>query len=76
MSIKNSFVNDIFERIAAKPLVWLITTRDQPSPPGKFKQLSGSCFLENWQNTLSQREPKLLPNIPHPTNRKISKYRI
>ncbi|RXG53389.1 Histone H2B, partial [Armadillidium vulgare] len=22
------------------------TTRDQPSPPGKFKLLSGSCFLE------------------------------
>ncbi|XP_065084847.1 histone H2B-like [Ochlerotatus camptorhynchus] len=41
MSIMNSFVNDIFERIAAE--VWLNTTNARRSPPAKSKLLSVCC---------------------------------
>eukprot|EP00731_Ephydatia_muelleri_P012898 Em0007g208a len=37
MSIMNSFVNDIFERIAPRRLVWPTTTRSTPSPAGRVQ---------------------------------------
>ncbi|ODM90669.1 Histone H2B.3, partial [Orchesella cincta] len=45
MSIMNSFVNDIFERIAAELPDLLTTTRGQPSPLGKSKRLCVSSSL-------------------------------
>ncbi|XP_026470210.1 histone H2B-like [Ctenocephalides felis] len=44
MSIMNSFVNDIFERIAAEHRVWLTTTNALQSLVGKFRQQSGYCY--------------------------------
>ncbi|RXG55321.1 putative histone H2B type 2-D [Armadillidium vulgare] len=67
MSIMNSFVNDIFERIASEASRLAQYNKRSTITSRKFKSLSGSCFLKNWQITLSQREPKLLPNIPHPS---------
>ncbi|KAG5677668.1 hypothetical protein PVAND_007405 [Polypedilum vanderplanki] len=46
MSIMNSFVNDIFERIAVKHHAWLITTSAQQSHHEKSKQPSVfSCLI-------------------------------
>uniref|UniRef100_A0A3P8X2S5 Uncharacterized protein n=1 Tax=Cynoglossus semilaevis TaxID=244447 RepID=A0A3P8X2S5_CYNSE len=41
MSIVNSFVNDVFERITS--VCWLITTNDPPTRPGSSRPLSVCC---------------------------------
>ncbi|XP_065072719.1 histone H2B-like [Ochlerotatus camptorhynchus] len=52
MSIMNSFVNDIFERIAAESSpVWLNTTNARRSPPAKSKLLSVCCCRVSWPST-------------------------
>merc|ERR1712066_100651 len=53
MSIMNSFVNDLFERIAseASRLAHLVTSK----LPLDF------CCLENWPNTLYLKEPRPSP---------------
>ncbi|ODM86594.1 putative histone H2B type 2-D [Orchesella cincta] len=67
MSIMNSFVNDIFERIAAEASVLLTTTRGPPSPLGRSKLQCVSSFPESWPNTPSLREPRLSPSTPPPS---------
>ena len=39
MSIMNSFVNDIFQRMLPRPPVWPTTTIGPPSPPGRYRPL-------------------------------------
>ncbi|CAC5390013.1 Histone H4 [Mytilus coruscus] len=66
MSIMNSFVNDIFERIAAEasPEISLTTTRDLPSPLGRSRlQFVCSCPV-NWPSTLSVKVPKPSQSTP------------
>merc|ERR1712179_643524 len=55
MSIMNSFVNDLFERIAAEASAWLTTTKDPPLRLGRFKQLLGFYFQESWQSMPCQK---------------------
>ncbi|ODM59410.1 Histone H2B, partial [Orchesella cincta] len=67
MSIMNSFVNDIFERIAAELPVLLTTTRGPPSPLGRSKLQCVSSFPESWPSTPpSLKEPRLSPSTPPP----------
>ncbi|ODM89881.1 Histone H2B.3 [Orchesella cincta] len=70
MSIMNSFVNDIFERIAAELPVSLTTTRGPPSPLGKSKLQCVSSFPESWPSTQCLKEPRLSPNTPPPSKLK------
>ena len=56
MSIMNSFVNDIFERIAAEA--------SRLSHYNKFKPPFDSYYLVNLLNTLYPKVQKLLPNTP------------
>uniref|UniRef100_A0A1B0C9A7 Core Histone H2A/H2B/H3 domain-containing protein n=1 Tax=Lutzomyia longipalpis TaxID=7200 RepID=A0A1B0C9A7_LUTLO len=51
MSIMNSFVNDIFERIAAEALAWRTTTSAPPSRVAKSRRLCVSSCPENWPST-------------------------
>lgn len=60
MSIMNSFVNDLFERIATELAVWPITTSVQHSP-------LQSWSTDRWLNMLYLREPRLLQNTPAPS---------
>merc|ERR1712024_371254 len=64
MSIMNSFVNDLFERIAAEASGWLTTTRGPPSPPARSRLLSGSSCPESSPSTPSPREPRPSPSTP------------
>ncbi|ODM86564.1 histone H3, partial [Orchesella cincta] len=73
MSIMNSFVNDIFERIAAEASRLATTTRGPPSPLGKSKLQCVSFFPESWPNTPSLKEPRLSPSTPPPRPPNFSK---
>merc|ERR1712107_315072 len=67
MSIMNSFVNDLFERIAAEASKLATTTRGPPSPPGRSRPPSGSCCPESWPSTPSLRAPRPSPSTPAPS---------
>ncbi|GAB1297971.1 Histone H2B type 1-C/E/G [Apodemus speciosus] len=47
MGIMNSFVNDIFERIAARRRAWRITTSARPSRPGRSRRPCACCCPGN-----------------------------
>ena len=51
MGIMNSFINDIFERIATEAYARHSTARDQLYPPVKFRPLSNCCCPENFPST-------------------------
>eukprot|EP00095_Tigriopus_kingsejongensis_P011696 maker-scaffold578_size132436-snap-gene-0.34 protein:Tk11696 transcript:maker-scaffold578_size132436-snap-gene-0.34-mRNA-1 annotation:"histone h2b-like" len=52
MSIMNSFVNDIFERIASEASRRRMDdSKDPPSPLGRSKPPLGFCFPESWPST-------------------------
>jgi len=50
-----------------RPLVWLTTTADRPSPAEKSRPLSVSCCLVNWPSMPCLREPRLSPSTPAPS---------
>jgi len=54
MGIMNSFVNDIFERVAS-----LTTTNVPPSPPGRSRPPSACCSPVSWPSTSCLRAPRL-----------------
>ena len=62
MSIMNSFVNDIFERIASEASVWLTTTSAPPSRAEKSRPLFDSSSPESWLSTLCLKGPRLSRN--------------
>ena len=78
MSIMNSFVNDLFERIAAEasklahynkrwncgasPFMSLCLGR--PSPRGRFKLQFVSCCLESWRSMQCLKALRLWPSTP------------
>ena len=62
MSIMNSFVNDIFERIASEAS--RLALQNKKSTISSREIQTDFCFQENWQNTLSVKEQKLSPNTP------------
>merc|ERR1711974_228359 len=74
MSIMNSFVNDIFERILLRLPDWLTTTRGQLSPQGKFRLLSGFSSLVSLPSTPFLREPRLSPSTLLQSNSLESYY--
>ncbi|ODM88738.1 putative histone H2B type 2-D, partial [Orchesella cincta] len=66
MSIMNSFVNDIFERIAAEASRLAHYNKRTPSPLGKSKLQCVSSFPESWPSMPSLKEPRLSPSTPPP----------
>merc|ERR1712129_252659 len=54
MSIMNSFINDVFERLAT-----------EAGKLGKYKPLYALFFLVSSQSTQFLRVPKLLPSLKH-----------
>ncbi|CAH1384586.1 unnamed protein product, partial [Tenebrio molitor] len=64
MSIMNSFVNDIFERIAAEASVWHTTTNVRRSLAEKFKLPCVCCCPVSWPSTPSPKVPKPSPSTP------------
>merc|ERR1712133_264982 len=83
MSIMNSFVNDLFERIAAEAsklahynkrlflfyrLLFFDRCSDLQSPLEKSRLLSAFFCLESWQSTQYPRAPRLSPSTPAPSS--------
>jgi hypothetical protein len=64
MSIMNSFINDVFERI--NQVNWSQTIRSIHSVPERSRQQSDCCFQVNSQSTQLVREPRQLPNTAQP----------
>merc|ERR1712098_610238 len=62
MSIMNSFINDVFEKICGDPANSSDTTRDTLSHPEKSRPLSDSSCQESSPSTPSLKEPRLSPN--------------
>merc|ERR1711869_79559 len=62
MSIMNSFINDIFEKIALRLPSSPDTTRSQLSPPERSRLLSDLSFQVSWPSTPSLRVPRLSPS--------------
>ncbi|TYI18707.1 hypothetical protein ES332_A07G111500v1 [Gossypium tomentosum] len=58
MGIMNSFINDIFEKLAKNLQDWQGITRSPPSLPGKSRRLLDLFFLENLPNTPFLKAPK------------------
>ncbi|CAH3187220.1 unnamed protein product, partial [Porites lobata] len=58
MGIMNSFVNDIFERIATESSRLAHNNKSPLSAPARFRQPSDCSFQENSQSTQSVRVPK------------------
>merc|ERR1712098_977500 len=69
MSIMNSFVNDLFERIAAKPAGLRTTTKGLQLPPVRSRLQCGCCSPGNWLNTPSPRAPRPSQSTPAPNSR-------
>ncbi|GFY54443.1 histone H2B [Trichonephila inaurata madagascariensis] len=58
-SIMNSFVNDIFERIAAESPAWLTTTRGKCITSREIQTAVRLCFFPvNSQSTQFPKEPR------------------
>merc|ERR1712154_750117 len=57
MSIMNSFVNDLFERIAAEASRLAHYNKNPPLRLGRFRRASGCYSLESWQNMPCQKVP-------------------
>ena len=65
MGIMNSFVNDIFERIATESFPPSALQQEiQPSVFERSRPPSGCFCPENLQSMLSARAPRLSPSIP------------
>merc|ERR1712110_904829 len=64
MSIMNSLVNDLFERIASQASQLSHIRKVTLSHLGISKPPLDFCCQENWPNTLCLREPRPLPNTP------------
>ncbi|KAG8014458.1 Histone H2B 1/2 [Nibea albiflora] len=60
MGIMNSFVSDIFERIAgeASRLAHYNKRSTNPQPPGRSRPLSASCCPVSWPSTPCLREQR------------------
>jgi len=58
MSIMNSFINDIFEKIATEASKLAATTRSPPSPPGRSRPLCASSSPVSSPSTPSPRAPR------------------
>ena len=67
MGIMNSFVNDIFERIAGEASRWRITTSARLSHPGRSRPPCACCYLGSWPSTPCPRALRLSPSIPAPS---------
>ena len=71
MSVMNSFVNDIFERIdAPRLLAWPTTARSPPSPAARCRPLSVSSCPMSWPSKPSAKAPRLSPSTPRPSRRR------
>ncbi|CAI9541616.1 unnamed protein product [Staurois parvus] len=69
MSIMNSFVNDIFERIAGEASrLAHYNKRSTIIPPGRSRPPSASSCPESWPSTQSPRAPRPSPSTPAPSN--------
>merc|ERR1712124_241669 len=64
MSIMNSFINDIFEKIAGEASKLARYSKKPTVTPGRSRPLSGSSFQESWPSTPSPREPRPSPSTP------------
>merc|ERR1711974_141635 len=67
MSIMNSFVNDIFERVPQRLADWLTTTSEAPSALAKSRLLCDSCCQASSPSTPCLRVPRLSPSTPAPS---------
>ncbi|CAI9622528.1 unnamed protein product, partial [Staurois parvus] len=69
MSIMNSFVNDIFERIAGEASrLAHYNKRSTITSPGRSRPPSASSCPESWPSTPSPRAPRPSPSTPAPSN--------
>ncbi|ODM87308.1 putative histone H2B type 2-D [Orchesella cincta] len=71
MSIMNSFVNDIFERIAAEASRLPHYNKRTTITSRESKLQCVSSFPESWPSTPSLKEPRLSPSTPPPKKRLI-----
>ncbi|CAH2021139.1 unnamed protein product [Acanthoscelides obtectus] len=62
MSIMNSFVNDIFERIAAEASRLAHYNKRATITSREFRQPYDYCYRENWPSTQSAKVPKPSPS--------------
>ncbi|PAA63804.1 hypothetical protein BOX15_Mlig023832g2 [Macrostomum lignano] len=68
MMIMNSFVNDVFERVAGEASRLAITTASAaPSAAARSRLLSACCCLASWPSTPSARAPRPSPSTPAPS---------
>uniref|UniRef100_A0A480U647 Histone H2B type 1-D isoform X1 n=1 Tax=Sus scrofa TaxID=9823 RepID=A0A480U647_PIG len=67
MGIMNSFVNDIFERIAGEASRLGITTSARPSRPGRSRRPCACCCPASWPSTPYPRAPRQSPSTPAPS---------
>merc|ERR1712086_1120428 len=74
MSIMNSFINDIFEKIAGESSRLFTYNKRHHSPPERSRLLSDSSFQESSPSMPSLREPRLLPSTPHPEQFLLLKF--
>jgi histone H2B len=66
MSIMNSFITDIFDKIAASSCA---TTRRAPSAPARSRPPSASSCPASSPSTPCPREPRPSPSTPRPRKR-------
>ncbi|CAM9165017.1 unnamed protein product, partial [Lampetra planeri] len=64
MSIMNSFVNDIFERIAGEASRLAHYNKRSPSPPGRSRPRCACCCPASWPNTPCPKGPRPSPSTP------------
>ncbi|XP_063302389.1 putative histone H2B type 2-D [Pelobates fuscus] len=69
MGIMNSFVNDIFERIAGEAS--RLAHYNKRSTITSREIQTACCYPESWQSTPCPRAPRLSPSTPAPSNRLI-----
>ncbi|CAO3665670.1 unnamed protein product [Umbelopsis vinacea] len=72
MSILNSFVNDIFERIAGEASKLAAYNKRSTIHLARFRLLFVSFFLVNWPSTPSLKVPRPSPNTPAPNKATLS----
>ncbi|KAF8039502.1 hypothetical protein BT93_B1890 [Corymbia citriodora subsp. variegata] len=62
MGIMNSFINDIFEKLAQESSRLARYNKNPPSPPGRSRRPSASSSPASWPSTPSPRAPRPSPN--------------
>merc|ERR1712066_545191 len=72
MSIMNSFVNDLFERIAGEASKLAHYNKRSTITSPRSKLLSNCSCLASWPSTPCLKEPRLSPSTPALSSRQVA----